>query len=79
VDIPAKQALELWRGVMVGALQKGLPDLTSRQFTLLLHVYLKDQAHTVRGLAGVLNISKPGVTRALDRLGMLYFIRRKTD
>ncbi|WP_085901457.1 MarR family winged helix-turn-helix transcriptional regulator [Kiloniella majae] len=79
MDIPAKQALELWRGVMVTALQKGLPDLTSRQFTLLLHVYLKDQAHTVRGLAEELNMSKPAVTRALDRLGKYDFVRRKTD
>ncbi|WP_020590857.1 MarR family transcriptional regulator [Kiloniella laminariae] len=79
MDIAAKQALELWRGVMVLALQRDLPDLTSRQFTLLLHVYLKDQAHTVRGLAEELNMSKPAVTRALDRLGGLDFVRRKTD
>jgi DNA-binding MarR family transcriptional regulator len=35
--------------------------------------------HTVRGLAAFLNISKPAVTRALDRLGKLGFARRKID
>jgi DNA-binding MarR family transcriptional regulator len=33
----------------------------------------------VRGLASTLNISKPAISRALDRLGRLGFIRRKRD
>jgi DNA-binding MarR family transcriptional regulator len=33
----------------------------------------------VRGLAADLNISKPAITRALDRLGELDFARRKID
>ena len=35
--------------------------------------------HTVRGLAAALNISKPAISRALDRLGELDFVRRKLD
>ena len=35
--------------------------------------------HTVRGLAAALGISKPAVTRALDRLGQLELARRKRD
>lgn len=35
--------------------------------------------HTVRGLAATLNVSKPAITRALDRLGELDLARRKTD
>jgi DNA-binding MarR family transcriptional regulator len=46
---------------------------------LLLTVYLTPPPHTVRGLAGTLNISKPAISRALDRLGRLGFIRRKRD
>jgi DNA-binding MarR family transcriptional regulator len=33
----------------------------------------------VRGLAKGLNISKPAVTRGLDRLGELDLVRRKID
>ena len=33
----------------------------------------------MRGLAQHLNISKPAITRALDRLGMLGLVRRKRD
>jgi DNA-binding MarR family transcriptional regulator len=46
---------------------------------LLLTVYLTAPPHTVRGLAATLNISKPAISRALDRLGRLGFIRRKRD
>jgi DNA-binding MarR family transcriptional regulator len=46
---------------------------------ILLTVYLTPPPHTVRGLAEILNISKPAVTRALDRLGMLGLARRKRD
>jgi DNA-binding MarR family transcriptional regulator len=46
---------------------------------LLLTVYLTPPPHTVRGLASTLNISKPAISRALDRLGRLGFIRRKRD
>ncbi len=33
----------------------------------------------MRGLSADLNVSKPAITRALDRLGELDFIRRKVD
>lgn len=46
---------------------------------LMLSVYLGDAPHTVRGLASALKISKPAVSRALDRLGELGYIRRQRD
>lgn len=46
---------------------------------LMLSVYLGDGPHTVRGLAHVLHISKPAVSRALDRLGELGYVRRERD
>ncbi len=46
---------------------------------LLLSVYMQDGPHTVRGLAKTLKISKPAVSRALDRLGELGYIRRERD
>jgi len=46
---------------------------------LLLCVYLGDGPHTVRGLSKTLKISKPAISRALDRLGELGYIRRERD
>ena len=46
---------------------------------VFLTVYLGDGPHTVRGLAAALNVSKPAITRALDRLGELDLARRKVD
>ncbi len=73
------QVLALWHRVLVSALNRSLPDLTQRQFALFLEVYLAPPPHTVRGLAKTLNMSKPAVTRAIDRLEKLEFVRRKTD
>jgi len=73
------QALDLWRNVLVSSVRQAGPDLSSRQLALLLTVYLTPPPHTVRGLASTLNISKPAISRALDRLGRLGFIRRKRD
>lgn len=72
-------ALGLWRSALVASVRRPGPDLTARQLALLLTVYLNNPPHTVRGLANVLNISKPAITRALDRLSVLGFIRRKRD
>lgn len=54
-------------------------DLSSRQLGVMLTSYLTDGPHTVRGLALKLNVSKPAITRALDRLGDLDLARRKPD
>ncbi len=79
MHLTPNQALDFWHRVMVDALKGESPDLSTRQFTLLLQVYLAPPPHTVRGLAGTLGISKPAVTRALDRLAAHDLVRRKTD
>lgn len=79
MTLSSDEALQLWRGVMVTSLRREHPDVTTRQFALLLQIYLVPPPHTVRGLARELNISKPAVTRALDRLGRLDLVRRKRD
>lgn len=61
------------------ALTQRLPDLTTRQLTLLMHVGLMPAPHTVRGLAETLAFSKPAVTRALDRLSALGYVQRQRD
>jgi DNA-binding MarR family transcriptional regulator len=55
------------------------PDLTARQLAVFLAVYLDDGPHTVRGLAQELDVCKPAITRALDRLGEFDLARRKVD
>jgi DNA-binding MarR family transcriptional regulator len=73
------QALELLHRTIVKTVREDSPDLSARQMALLLTVYLTEPPHTVRGMAETLNVSKPAITRALDRLTTLKFIRRKKD
>jgi len=67
------------RDTVVALVRRDGPDLSARQLGVFLTVYLTDGPHTVRGLAAELNVSKPAITRALDRLGELDLARRKVD
>jgi DNA-binding MarR family transcriptional regulator len=71
--------LNSWMTTLVDYVRSGEPDLTNRQMALLMVVYLMPGPHTVRGLARALNVSKPVVTRALNRLGALGYLRRQRD
>ncbi len=64
---------------LIGYVRSGQPDLTNRQMALLLLVYLTPGPHTVRGLATTLGVSKPVITRALNTLGALGYLRRVRD
>lgn len=75
----ATPMLGKWMQTLVDYVRSGEPDLTNRQMALLLLVYLKPGPHTVRGLARALNVSKPVITRALNRLGSLGYLRRQRD
>ncbi len=75
----AQPELSSWMNALVDYVRSGEPDLTNRQMALLLVVYLRPGPHTVRGLARILNVSKPVVTRALNRLGALGYLRRQRD
>ena len=76
---PNGEGLCTWKHTLVDYVRSGEPDLTNRQMALLLVVYLESGPHTVRGLARTLNVSKPVVTRALNRLGALGYLRRQRD
>ena len=65
--------------MMLTLVRREGPDLTARQLTVFLCVYLDDGPHTVRGLAQELNVCKPAITCALDRLGEFDLARRKVD
>ena len=64
---------------LVAMVRSDEPDLTDRQKAVFLKVYLDEEGQTVRGLASYANISKPAITRALDRLAVFDLIRRRTD
>jgi len=68
-----------WMQTLTSYVRSGEPDLTNRQMALLLLVYMTPGPHTVRGLANMLNVSKPVVTRALNTLGTLGYLRRERD
>jgi len=79
VDLSPVKALDLWRLSITESVRRESPDLSARQMALLLTVYLTPPPHTVRGLSETLAVSKPAVTRALDRLSELELLRRKID
>lgn len=71
--------LNILRDTVVALVRRDGPDLSARQLGVFLTCYLNDGGHTVRGLSADLHVSKPAITRALDRLGELELARRKVD
>ena len=77
--IKPAQALYMWRDVNLDLVLAGAPDLSSRQYAILMTIYLDLPPHTVRGLAEKLNVTKPVITRALDTMGKLGLVTRERD
>lgn len=67
------------RTTIVELVRRDGPDLSARQLGVFLTCYLEEDAQTVRGLAAKLAVSKPAITRALDRLTEFDLVKRKTD
>jgi DNA-binding MarR family transcriptional regulator len=76
---PVERRIEILRQTVVALVRRDGPDLSARQFGVFLTSYLEEEAQTVRGLAAKLNVSKPAISRALDRLSEFDLVRRKTD
>lgn len=74
-----QHALELWRLAVLESVRRDGPDLSARQLAVILTVYKTDPPHTVRGLSAALNVAKPAITRAIDRLVRLGLVRRRRD
>ena len=79
VQMRPGQALRLWHDVSLAMVRDDEPDLSARQITVLITIYLDPQPHTVRGLAAKLRVTKPVITRALDTMGRLGLVTRKRD
>ena len=78
-ELDAGKALRMWYKVCMDLVLDDANDLTMRQMTILLAVYLEPPPHTVRGLATKLNVTKPVITRALDTMGRLNLVKRRRD
>jgi DNA-binding MarR family transcriptional regulator len=67
------------RDTIAAIVRRDGPDLSARQLGVFLTAYMHGGPHTVHRLAADLNLSKPAITRALDRLGELDLARCKVD
>ncbi|MBA4782493.1 MAG: MarR family transcriptional regulator [Rhizobiales bacterium] len=79
VDLRPGLALRLWQQVNLDLVLEGDMDLSYRQISILLTIYLEPPPHTVRGLARRLGVTKPVITRALDTMGKQGLVTRERD
>lgn len=79
VNLSTAQSLTLWRNVALAMVKDDEPDLSVRQMSILLTIYLEAPPHTVRDLARKLGVTKPVITRALDTMGKLDLVCRRRD
>jgi len=79
LSLSMAQALKLWHSVNLSMVRDDDPDLSIRQMTVLLTIYLEAPPHTVRDLAKKLAVSKPVITRALDTMGKFELVSRRRD
>lgn len=79
IERPGIQPIGQWMRTLVDYVRSGKPDLTNRQMALMMTVYIGQGPHTVRGLAEALHVSKPVITRALNKLSALGYLRRERD
>lgn len=79
MPLTPERLLDILRETVVGTVRLDGPDLSARQLSVLLIISIEKGPHTVRGLAARLNVSKPAVTRSLDRLQDLELAGREPD
>jgi DNA-binding MarR family transcriptional regulator len=79
MQLTEREGLEIWMRAVTASVRADTPDLTARQQAVLMTVALCPGPHTVRGLAEHLNVAKPAITRAIDALERLDFVRRLPD
>jgi DNA-binding MarR family transcriptional regulator len=79
IQLATAQALKLWHDVNLAQVRDQEPDLSVRQMTILLTVYMEAPPHTIRDLAAKLSVTKPVITRALDSMGKLGLVSRRRD
>ena len=75
----ASDLLNILRHTIWSELRLNKADLTLRQLGIFLIVYRTPEPQTVRGLAKMLSIGKPIVTRSLNRLSDTDLVQRARD
>ncbi|MDG1020431.1 MAG: MarR family winged helix-turn-helix transcriptional regulator [Emcibacteraceae bacterium] len=78
-ELSGHAGLRLWKQTLTNIVLKKGPDLTTRQLSVMLMVYLEPKQHTVRGLAAAIDVSKPVIIRCIDTLSILGLIKRVRD
>lgn len=78
-ELSGHAGLRLWKQTLTNIVLKKGPDLTTRQLSVMLTVYLDPRKHTVRGLAKAIEVSKPVITRCVDTLSILGLVKRVRD
>ena len=74
-----KALVDIFTNAMIANVKGDEPDLTCRQMAVFLRVYSQPGPHTIRGLSALLNVPKPSITRAVDRLVEFDLVRRSID
>ena len=73
------ERVDTLRNTLLALVRRDGRDLTARQLTAFLAIYTQDETLTVSSLAEMMNISRPGVTRVMDRLVHFDLISREED
>jgi DNA-binding MarR family transcriptional regulator len=76
---PVEQIIRFMNVVRGIVADENARDYSLRQIAVMMAVYTSSDRQTVRGLAAALRISKPAVSRALDRLAENDLVRRQDD
>jgi DNA-binding MarR family transcriptional regulator len=76
-DLVTDSRIVVFRGTLLSLVRRDGRDLTARQLAAFLAVYMDEKTYTVSGLAELLCISRPGVTRIMDRLIQYDLIARE--
>jgi DNA-binding MarR family transcriptional regulator len=72
-------ALAIWHRVTLETVLSNGPDLSSRQLSVLMTIYLDNKNQTVKSLSEKLNVTKAVISRALDTLTKYGFVKRAPD
>lgn len=79
MKLDSDRLLTILQSTICASVRTNAPDLSARQLAVLLVIGVGQGMHTVRGLAARLNISKPAISRSLDRLCVLGLADRAPD
>ncbi len=78
-SLASEPRMVVLHGTLLSLVRRDGRDLTARQLTAFLTVYMDETTHTVSSLAELLHISRPGVTRIMDRLVQFDLMAREED